>query len=257
MAADRALTGRRLLAVAEEEFQRVVLDVHDGPVQNIFAALSQLALARARLPRDPDAMRSTAEHQAAGGAAQGAPASSSSGYPLGECALAIDRASTLLERALEEIRVTLTAFRAPEFTGRPLAAIVEELAVQHETLGGGAVALDLASPIPELPPLAKIALYRVLQEALSNIRRHAGVAEAAVRMSMEEGAVCLEIADGGRGFSPPPLVGPEATEQQAHIGLRGMRERAAMLGGTLAVDSRPGAGTRVVVRIPLDAPAEG
>lgn len=227
MAADRALTGRRLLAVAEEEFQRVVLDVHDGPVQNIFAALSQLALARARLPRDP----------ADAGALAAGP---------------IDRASALLERALEEIRVTLTAFRAPEFTGRPLADIVEELVVQHETLGGGAVTLDLAGPIPEVPPLAKIALYRVLQEALSNIRRHAGVAEATVRMWMDGRAVCLEIADRGRGFSPPPLVGPEATEQQQHIGLRGMRDRAAMLGGTLTVDSRPGAGTRVVVHVPLD-----
>jgi signal transduction histidine kinase len=233
MAADRALTGRRLLAVAEEEFQRVVLDVHDGPVQNIFAALSQLALARARLPRD------TADP--AGGALAAEP---------------IDRASALLERALEEIRVTLTAFRAPEFTGRPLADIVEELVVQHETLGGGAVSLDLAGPIPDVPPLAKIALYRVLQEALSNIRRHAGVAEAAVRMWMDRRAVCLEIADRGRGFSPPPLVGPEATEQQEHIGLRGMRDRAAMLGGTLTVDSRPGAGTRVVVHVPLDLPSD-
>ena len=229
MAADRALTGRRLLAVAEEEFQRIVLDVHDGPVQNLFAALSQLSVARARLPRDSQRPRDSEE-----------------------CALALDRASALLERALEEIRVTLTAFRAPEFTGRPLVEIVEELAVQHETLGGGAVTLDVGAPIPEVPPLVKIALYRVLQEALSNIRRHAGVAEANVRMTGDDGAIRLEITDRGRGFSPPPLVGPEATEQQAHIGLRGMRERAAMLGGTLEVTSRPGAGTRVVVRVPLD-----
>lgn len=229
MAADRALTGRRLLAVAEEEFQRVVLDVHDGPVQNIFAALSQLALARARLPRDGDA--------------------SAAADP-------IDRASALLERALGEIRVTLTAFRAPEFTGRALGDIVEELVVQHETLGGGPVTLHLDAPIPDVPPLAKIALYRVLQEALSNIRRHAGVAEAAVRMWADDRAVCLEIADRGRGFSPPPLVGPEATEQQRHIGLRGMRDRAAMLGGTLTVDSKPGAGTRVVVHVPLDVHAD-
>ena len=94
MAADRALTGRRLLAVAEEDFQRVVLDVHDGPVQNIFAALSQLALARARLPRD----------------AKGAASDALAAEPL-------DRASALLERALEEIRLTLTAFRPPSSGG--------------------------------------------------------------------------------------------------------------------------------------------
>lgn len=229
------LTGRRLLVVAEEEFQRVVLDVHDGPVQNLFAALSQLAVARARLPRRGE------------GGGEGGDE---------ESAVAIDRAAVLLERALEEIRVTLTAFRAPEFTGRALGEIVEEVVVQHETLGGGAVSLDVGAPLPEVPPLVKIALYRVLQEALSNIRRHAGVAHAAVRLSSDDGggqrAVCLEIEDFGRGFSPPPLVGPEATEQQAHIGLRGMRERAAMLGGTLEVDSRPGEGTRVRVRVPVE-----
>lgn len=228
---DRDLAGRRLLVVAEEEFQRVVLDVHDGPVQHLFAALSQLAVARARLPRGRADEAKTRD----------------------DCAVALDRATALLERALEEIRVTLTAFRAPEFTGRPLAAIAEELAVQHETLGGGAVTIAVEGEVPDVPPLVKIALYRVLQEALSNIRRHAGVADAAVRLSAGGGAVCLEITDFGRGFSPPPLVGPEATEQQAHIGLRGMRERAAMLGGTLHVESRPGAGTKVRVRVPLEA----
>src|SRR4051812_26102093 len=79
---DRDLAGRRLLAVTEEEFQRVVLDVHDGPVQHLFAALSQLAVARARLPR---------------GRAEEARARDA-------CAVALDRAGTLLERALEEIR---------------------------------------------------------------------------------------------------------------------------------------------------------
>jgi signal transduction histidine kinase len=227
---DRDLAGRRLLVVAEEEFQRVVLNVHDGPVQHLFAALSQLAVARARLPR---------------GRAEEAKARD-------DCAAALDRASALLERALEEIRVTLTAFRAPEFTGRPLAAIAEELAVQHETLGGGGVTVVAEGKIPDVPPLVKIALYRVLQEALSNIRRHAGPADAAVRLSARGGALCLEITDLGRGFSPPPLVGPQATEEQAHIGLRGMRERAAMLGGTLRVDSRPGKGTRVSVQIPIE-----
>ncbi|MGI9075795.1 MAG: sensor histidine kinase [Gemmatimonadaceae bacterium] len=220
----RELAGQRLLAVTEEEFQRVVLDIHDGPVQNLFAALSQLALVHARLPIG-------SSH---------------------ECESALRRAIALLERALGEIRVTLTAFRDPGFTSMPLADIVEELAVQHETLGGGTVTLDISAPVPDVPPLVKIALYRVLQEALSNIRRHAGVGDAAVRITADDGTLCLEVADNGRGFVPPPLVGPEATEQHAHIGLRGMRERATMLGGTLHVESRPGAGTRVLVRIPVD-----
>ena len=58
------------------------------------------------------------------------------------------------------------------------------------------------------------------------------------------------MTDVGVGFNPPPLVGPEATEREEHIGLRGMRERAALVGGTLAIESAPGAGTRVVVEMP-------
>jgi signal transduction histidine kinase len=71
-------------------------------------------------------------------------------------------------------------------------------------------------------------------------------------MWTDEGVVHLEVEDRGRGFEPPPLVGPHATEEHRHIGLRGMRERAAMVNGELTVDSRLGAGTRVTVRVPVN-----
>jgi signal transduction histidine kinase len=58
--------------------------------------------------------------------------------------------------------------------------------------------------------------------------------------------------DHGRGFTPPPLVGPEATERVEHIGLRGMRERISLVGGALALEAAPGAGTRIVVEVPAD-----
>ena len=64
------------------------------------------------------------------------------------------------------------------------------------------------------------------------------------------GDLLLEVGDDGRGFTPPSLLGSQAAEESAHIGLRGMRERVDVLGGTLAVYSAPGAGTRVVVCVP-------
>jgi signal transduction histidine kinase len=223
---DRDLAARRLLVVTEEELQRIVLDIHDGPVQNIFAALSQLEHVRGRLR-------------------QGAGAPEDCAGPLG-------RAIGLLEVSLNEIRGLMSTFRAPEFAQRDLAAIVEELAVQHETLTGASVTVDVAEPLPALSTLRKTALYRIIQEALSNIRRHAGVAEASIRLWASNGRVGAEIADRGRGFEPPPLVGPSATEREEHIGLRGMRERAVMVGGDIVVESRPGSGTRVRVEVPLD-----
>lgn len=223
---DRDLAGRRLLAVTEEELQRIILDIHDGPVQNLFAALSQLSVVRRRLADLPDQ-------------------SHASTTPL-------NTAIRLLESSLDGIRHVLTVFHAPEFQQLELAQMVEELSVQHETLTGVAVACEVEPGLPRVPLIVKIALFRIVQEALSNIRRHAGVPRATVRLSVRERRLFVEIEDYGKGFSPPPLVGPLATENAIHIGLRGMRERATTVNGEFSVVSNPGVGTCVRVEIPLD-----
>jgi signal transduction histidine kinase len=107
----------------------------------------------------------------------------------------------------------------------------------------------------ELPPVAlpvKIALYRVLQEALSNGYRHAGVDRQDVYLAGQDGWVEMEIVDDGIGFTPPQLEGPGATEREEHIGLRGMRDRIHLVGGQFRVISQPGQGTRVIVKVPSD-----
>lgn len=222
---DRNLAARRLLAVTEEELQRIVLDIHDGPVQNLFAALSQLTLLRARI--------------------------SGLGAPAKECVATINRAVSLLEVSLGDIRDLLGTFRSPEFAKSGLAEIVEDIVIQHESFTSGTVALEMKEPLPQTVSLpVKIALCRILQESLSNVRRHAEVENAAVKLCVEKGHLILEVSDQGRGFEPPPLSGPHATEKQEHIGLRGMRERAALVGGKLHVESQPGKGTRVRVEVP-------
>ncbi len=219
-----AAVAQRLLAVAEEEIQRIVLDLHDGPVQNIFAALSQLTSLRARM--------STVDVAAE--------------------ASVLSRAIAALESSLREIRGLLSTLRAPAFAERELRELLAEPAVEHEALTGTSVRLDLGAA-PTVPIRVKIGLYRILQEALSNVRRHAEAAAASVRLRTRNGHIVLEISDEGRGFDPPPLIGPEATQRPEHIGLRGMRERAVLLNGTLRILSRPGRGTRVRVDIPVDA----
>jgi signal transduction histidine kinase len=219
--ARRQGNARRVLAVAEEEIQRIVLDLHDGPVQDIFAALSQITPLTAR--------------------------SLASGSP---DAAALSRAVKLLESALREIRGLLSTLRGPSFAERSLQELLEEPAVEHEALTSTPVALELGAT-PRVPLPVKAGLYRILQEALSNVRRHADGAAAKVVLRAQRGRISLEIADQGRGFEPPPLDGPEATECGDHIGLRGMRERAAMIGGSLRIQSRPGHGTRVRVEVPL------
>lgn len=223
---DRDLAAQRLLAVTEEELQRIVLDIHDGPVQNLFAALSQLTLLRGRL-------------------------SATTNLPA-ECSDTVNRAIGLLEISLSDIRDLLGVFRAPEFAKSNLAEIVENIVVQHESLKSNTITLEIDEHLPgDVPLPVKIALCRIMQEALSNVQRHSGADTATVKLNVEKKLLVLEVADHGRGFEPPPLDGPQATERQEHIGLRGMRERAELAGGKLFVESHPGAGTRVRFEVPF------
>ena len=93
-----------------------------------------------------------------------------------------------------------------------------------------------------LSPLLQGTLYRVLQEALTNVARHAGAQRVNVRLERGAGSVELRVQDDGAGFKPG---------KSGRLGLRGMRERAAVLGGSVDVESQPGAGTTITARIPV------
>jgi signal transduction histidine kinase len=220
--------GRRILAVTEEELQRIILDIHDGPIQKLFAVSSQLALLQDQLAESTDDTQQALMPS-------------------------IERLNRLVQSALQEIRTALSTFRPAEFQRRALPEVVEGLAFQHESLTGNQVDLYIEEDIPPVSLPVKIAIYRVLQEALSNAYRHAGVDRHEVHLSSQSGWVMVEVIDYGRGFTPPPLEGPTATEREEHIGLRGMRERMHLVGGQLRVFSRPGKGTRVVVMVPGNA----
>ncbi|CAA9352747.1 MAG: hypothetical protein AVDCRST_MAG40-2992, partial [uncultured Gemmatimonadaceae bacterium] len=194
---DSKQSGNGLLALTEEELQRIVLDVHDGPVQYLFAALSQLTALRARM--------------------EGEGASTAS-------VRALARATESVEAALADIRRTVSACRAPSLAERGLVPAVEELVVGHEARTGSSVDLVLDASLPAVPLAVTVAVYRIVQEALSNAERHSGVKRAEVSVWAEGGHLFAEVADAGRGFVPPALVGPDATHAPAHIGLRGMRE---------------------------------
>ncbi len=93
-----------------------------------------------------------------------------------------------------------------------------------------------------LPPLLQATLYRVLQEALTNVARHAGARSVSIRLVRDAGAVDLRVQDDGVGFE---------SGDGGRLGLRGMRERAALLGGSVVVESQPGAGTTITAHIPV------
>jgi signal transduction histidine kinase len=98
-----------------------------------------------------------------------------------------------------------------------------------------------------LPPAVEVAVFRVAQEALTNIARHARASEATVALHLREGTLVVLVEDNGVGFDPAQVY---RTGQRA--GLMGMEERASLIGGTLRIHSRPGGGTRVELRVPVE-----
>jgi two-component system nitrate/nitrite sensor histidine kinase NarX len=99
---------------------------------------------------------------------------------------------------------------------------------------------------PHLSPQAEVHIIRVIQEALTNVRKHAAAANAVVRVKLVDGMVEFAIEDDGHGFD----IGKAALDADGGFGLHAMRERMTLIGGTLAIDSAPGRGTRVVARVP-------
>jgi len=98
---------------------------------------------------------------------------------------------------------------------------------------------------PTVDDAIATAAYRIAQEALTNVARHAQATRSEVRLHMDQDTLVLKVGDNGRGFEPESLP-------QVHIlGLAGMRERAVLVGGSLVVKSAPGQGTRVILRVPL------
>lgn len=228
----------RILSVAEDELSRIVLDIHDGPVQYLFTALSLLTSLQTELSEGA-------------GLANAAHEESATFHPDSELRARLAQVGMLLESSLYEIRFFLGAFRPPEFRRRSLASIVEGLVIQHEEWTHTTVHLETAGLPVETPLAVKMAIYRVLQEALTNGYRHAGVEEQWVRIWGDDGFIHLEVVDMGRGFEPPDLEDPAEAEREDHIGLRGMHDRVRLLGGRYTLESAPGKGTHLRVAVPV------
>jgi len=104
--------------------------------------------------------------------------------------------------------------------------------------------------VPRLPPEMETALFRICQETMSNVARHAQASAVLIQVGVEGGELHVEIEDDGKGFDP----GAQAKRERRPWGLMGIRERAEIFGGTARIDSSPGQGTRVEVRLPVPLP---
>ena len=213
MAVERAQLFARSAALgAVEERNRLARELHDTLAQGLVAVLLQLETADALLQSAAPIHK--ARHQIAQ-------------------ALAMTRAN------LDEARRSVLDLRAAPLEGRTLAEALHHLADAPHPFS---LHVQISGAGQPLTPRLEIGLYRIVQEALNNVRQHAQAANVTVQYSATPTAITLVIEDDGLGFDP-------TQPRPNHFGLIGINERARLLGGTMSVQSAAGTGTRITVTV--------
>jgi two-component system sensor histidine kinase UhpB len=156
----------------------------------------------------------------------------------------IDAAKQAVRLALDEVRRISSELRPEMLEHLGLASALTELSTTFARVSGLHVERRFDPTLPKLSPDAELAVYRIAQESLTNVARHADATEVTIALERGSGSVVLRVSDNGHGFDGSP---------QEHGGLRSMRERALLIDGALAV--KPSRGGGVDVRLEVPAPA--
>jgi two-component system NarL family sensor kinase len=155
------------------------------------------------------------------------------------------KALTLTRANLEEVRRSVLDLRAAPLEGRNLVEALQALIQEFTTRENLEIEFNVTGGSQPLPLRIEVGLYRIVQEGLTNIARHAEAEQVSLDLSLTPKQVQLIVEDDGQGFDPTQVP-------SGHFGLIGLNERVKLLGGTLHLESYPGAGVRVEVVIPLN-----
>jgi PAS domain S-box-containing protein len=209
---------RKLITAQEEERRKVSYEVHDGLAQTAAGAHQLLqAFARQHPPTSEKGSKDLA------------------------------RALQLVQQTVGEARYVIADLRPTALDDFGLAAAVR-LQVEKISSQGSQVDYEEALGDERLPPEVETALFRVAQEALTNVHKHAPSARVRITLRRLNDSVRLQVRDWGTGFDPEKITDGGGPGER--LGLSSMRERVALLGGHLEVHSKPGEGTEVVAEIP-------
>jgi two-component system, NarL family, sensor kinase len=227
--------------VQEEERRRLARELHDGLGQTLTALTHQLELLQRKLDPHP------------AGDAGGRGDSGDAGN-VGDLAVRLADSVELARLALNESRELSRLLRPPVLDDLGLPAALSWLARTLEQRTGLRVELSLAGIDGRLDADLETLVFRLVQEALTNVLRHSGVDRAAVGLRRAGDSLELQVSDSGRGFDSESTLAGAAAERSS--GLHGMRDRLELFGGRLDLVSRLDAGTRLTATIPVLEPAE-
>ncbi len=161
----------------------------------------------------------------------------------------VARTQRMVEKSVDSIHSFARELRPPPLDERGLHAAMSTLVKAFAGKTGLSITFNAATDIPQLNQEVQTALYRVAQEAISNVVRHAGATEIEVSLTARPGAVCLIIRDNGSGFTVRDRFD---NDRRKRLGLIGMSERTKLVGGSLTIESVPGKGTTIHACVPFD-----
>jgi PAS domain S-box-containing protein len=214
----RARLLNQAITAQEEERRRIARELHDDTAQSLASLLVGLDVLRsARTLRDARRQAQDLHRVAAS--------------------------------ALDDVRLLARGLRPSVLDDLGLLAAAERYATEFQKSRGIDVYVRASGVGKRLPASVETALYRIMQEALANVAKHAGARAASVVIERRAASVAMAVSDDGHGFDVGAVLAD--SQQAGHMGLHGMRERALLLDGTLAISSVPGAGTRVLAEVPL------
>jgi signal transduction histidine kinase len=205
----------RELAIVEER-NRIAREMHDSLGHRLTVAVVQLEGAQRLIPIDAD-----------------------------RASRMIGAMRDEMKDALAELRRTVAALRANPEPDLPLETAVSELAQTFQQNTGLLIHFSPPPDFPALPDSYRLAFYRAAQESLTNVQRHAGARNIWLKLEAAGAEICLTVEDDGRGFADGDLTSNSI--------LRGLHERAAILGGQLQVANRPGGGAQIIFSAPRPA----
>jgi signal transduction histidine kinase len=208
----------RILQAQDEERRRIARELHDGAGQ----LLAALGMEASNLAREGDRLSDRA-------------------------ALSLSNIASFVAQMTKDIRTMSHLLYPPLLDEVGLESALKEYVNGFAERSGIQVSLDLPAAIERLDRDYELSLFRIVQECLTNIHRHSGSKTAGIRIVREDGALLLEVRDEGRGIPAERLS--ETQSRGSGVGIRGMRERALQLSGTMSIES-DSSGTRILVSIP-------
>jgi two-component system sensor histidine kinase DegS len=206
----------------ESERHRLAREIHDGPAQALANAIIALEFVERAIRAGGEGSAARAQEE-------------------------VERIKSTLREGLTEIRRFIFDLRPTMLQDRGLVQTVEHYIATYQSLFPMAIEFKAHDDISRLTADQELTAFRVIQESIQNARKHARATRVDVSVRTDGSLLTVRIEDNGRGFSPDRVT----THMMGGAGLRGMRERAALVGGEIAIDSEPGEGTRIELSFPL------